>query len=110
MQTLKEALIGFCIMLGIVWLAIFVVVLLDRIRGRSVSHFFGSGRYHLPHLPQSSLPWWHWVRLLLYCSVFLLFMWGCLLMVPPMFVIELSARLRARFSGGQKEPHHDHVA
>jgi hypothetical protein len=109
METLKQALTGVGILLGIVWLGVFVIALFGRIRGRSAVSFTVKD-IRLLHCPQLPLPWWHWVRLLFYCSAFLLFIWGCVLILPPMFVIELPARLKARCSSEHKELHHDDVA
>lgn|SRR5258708_39693865 len=108
METPKDVFIGLAMLVGIAWPAVFVVVLLDRLRGRSVPRFFGGGRHHFPKLPP--LPWWHHlIRLPLYSVVILVLALGCILFLAPMFVVELPARLRARFTGRARGASHEDV-
>ena len=67
MEVLRVALV----MLAIIWSAVFLLALIDRLRGATL-RFFGGGRYHLPDLP--ALRWWqHMIRLPLYILVFAIF-------------------------------------
>jgi hypothetical protein len=95
MDTLKEVGIAFVGMLGLAWAAVFVVVFIDKLRGRSVPRFLGCGRYHVPK--PRPLAWWqHLLLSPVYCLFILLMSLLWLFFFPPMFIIELPARLKAR--------------
>jgi preprotein translocase subunit SecG len=99
MATFEHALIILALMFCVVWPSIFVVVLLDKIRGTNMGSFFGGGRYHLPKNLRP-LSWQkHLIRLPLYCVIIPAFAMCCLLILPPLYVIKLGARLRIRFFG-----------
>ena len=95
MNTLKVAGITLVGMLILVWAAVFVVVFIDKLRGRTNPRFFGKGRYHLPKA--RPLAWWkHLLLTPFYCIFILLMALVWLFLIPPMFLIELPARLKAR--------------
>jgi hypothetical protein len=84
------------VMLMLVWLAVFLLAFIDRLRGSSLS-FFTGGRYHLPRFP--AVPWWqHVLRSLLYVVALLSLVFFCIAIVPPMFIVDLPRRLRDRAS------------
>jgi hypothetical protein len=111
MEILEHALVIFAAMLAIVWPAVFVVVLIDKLRGTSMGSFFTGGRYHLPKNLRP-LSWQqHLIRLPLYCVIVPAFAMCLLFLLPPLYVIELPGRLRARFSGrGRDKSEHENVA
>jgi len=97
-EFFEYALLLFAVMLGIVWTAVFVVVAYDKFLGRKVPRFFGAGGYH-PVTPLP-LPWWrHLIRFPLYCVGIIALPLCMLFILPPMYVVELAGRWRARFSG-----------
>ena len=96
MDTLKEIGLTFVGMLVLAWAAVFVVVFIDRLRGHSSPRFFGgSGRHHFPN--RRPLAWWQHVLLSpVYLIFFTLMALLWLFFAPPMFIVELPARLKAR--------------
>ena len=96
MEILEHVLIILAMMPAIMWPAVFVVVLIDKLRGRSMPSFFGGGgRHHF--LNRRPLAWWQHVLLspvYLLGLAFIALLW--LFFAPPMFIIELPARLKAR--------------
>jgi len=100
MDFLKHILLGLAGTLAIGWTAVFVVVFLDRLRGRGVPpSFFRGGRYHLPKNLRS-LSWHqHLIRLPLYCVGIPAFALCCLIILPPLYVIDLGGKFRAKCSG-----------
>ena len=71
MDTLKEAGIIFVGMLILAWAAVFVVVFIDKLRGRTPPRFFGGGHCHVPK--PNPLVWWkHLLLSPIYCVLILL--------------------------------------
>jgi len=80
--------------LAIAWSAGFLLVCNDRIRGAS-SRFFCGRHYHIPHLPP--LRWCHHaIRLPLYVVAIAGLLLFCVLILPPIFVVEVPPRLRRK--------------
>ena len=80
--------------LAIAWSAGFLLVCNDRIRGAS-SRFFCGRHYHIPHLPP--LRWWHHaIRLPFYVVAIAGLLLFCVLILPPIFVVEVPPCLRRK--------------
>jgi hypothetical protein len=96
MEIIEHALIILAMIPAIAWPAVFVVVLIDKLRGRSIPSFFGGvGRHHF--LNRRPLTWWQIVLLspvFLLGLAFIAILW--LVFAPPMYIIEWPARLKAR--------------
>jgi hypothetical protein len=104
MQIVENGLFGLAIMLGIAWPAVFLLMLIDKLRGTSMGGFFSGGRYHLPKNLQL-LSWHqHLILLPLYCVFFPCLALYCVMIIPPMYVFELGTRLWLKWSGKLKAP------
>ena len=95
MKTVLEFLVGVAMWAGIVWPAVFLGVYLERHRRRFMPRFLGDVRCYLPK--QQRVVWWRGLpRLPLSCVFMFYVALVNFLILPPMFIVELPARLRAR--------------
>jgi hypothetical protein len=102
MQIIENALLNLAIMIGIAWPAVFLLMIIDKVRGTSMGGFFRGGRYHLPKYVRH-LSWHqHLIRLPLYCVFVPCFALCWLLIAPPFFVCHLGASLRMKLAGKTK--------
>lgn len=99
MRTIVEVLIGSVTLAGIAWPTIFVAALFSRREGHMPSCCFGHWHDYMPK--QSPEVWWHHlIRLPFYCAFILFVTLLNLILLPPILVLDLSARLRAKIAGG----------
>jgi hypothetical protein len=95
LETFKEASMGFALLLGLGWSAVFVVMLLDKVRGRPTTVFSSGGIYHRPKI--RPLAWWqHAIRFPLYCVFVPAFAICLLILVPPTRIVALASKAKAR--------------
>jgi len=86
MEILEHILFWLAMFLGIGWSAVFICALASRQRGARPRFFSGGSRHFMNRRP---LAWWqHLIRSPLYLIFFLVFGLGCLILLPPMFVVE----------------------
>jgi hypothetical protein len=86
MEILEHILIWLAIFLGIGWSAVFICALASKQRGTMPRFFSGGSRHFTSRRP---LAWWqHLIRLPLYIIFLLVFGLCCLILLPPMFVVE----------------------
>jgi hypothetical protein len=102
METFKTVLICSAMVVGIVWIAVFICALSDKLRGYRPPDFEESEE-HEPPTPAAPVPWWKW---LLRAPVICLFIPVAVVLgiiFLPMMVFEFlwgwGARLRARIAG-----------
>jgi len=98
MHTMFEVLIGVGMLAVIAWPAIMLTLEFDAIRRYRVSReIIGDVRHYLPNQPR--LVWWqHLVRLPLYAVFITALALVNFIILPPMLLVELPARMRAKFS------------
>jgi hypothetical protein len=86
-EILKNVLICFVMLLGIGWTAVFICALMDKSRGRDLPSFGRGGVRHFRE--RRPLVWWqHLIRLPLYLIFIPTFALCCLILLPPMFMVE----------------------
>jgi hypothetical protein len=86
MEILENILIWLAMFLGIGWFAVFICALASKRRGTMPRFFSGGSRHFTSRRP---LAWWqHLIRSPLYLIFFLVFGLCCLILLPPMFVVE----------------------
>jgi len=97
-RTIVEILIGLAMLAGIAWPVILVTALRDRRPDRPPSRLIGHWQDYRPKQPPEV--WWHHlIRLPFYCGFILFVALINFLFLPPMLVVELWAKLRARRAG-----------
>ena len=86
MEILEHILVGIAMILGIGWPAVFICALISRARGTMPRFFSGGSRHFMNRKPMT----WqqHLIRLPLYIIFFVVFGLCCLILLPPMFVVE----------------------
>ena len=95
MDTLEEIGVIFVEIQLLAWVATFIVVFIDKLRGRCMPNFLCGGRYHLPKA--RPMAWWQQVlHAPVYLVVLLLIALLWLVFVPAMFIIESPAKLKTR--------------
>jgi len=96
METLKTLLICSAMVVGIVWVAVFICGLSDRLRGYQPPDFTEGEEYQLP--PKQSRPWWQHVLLSpFYALLIVLMVMLSILLVPPLVVLGRATKLKAMF-------------
>ena len=88
MQNLAYILIIFAVALVIAWLAVFFNAIASKRRG-TMPRFFSGGRAGHSRGPRPHVAWWkHLLFLPLYLILLFAIGVGCLILLPPMFVVE----------------------
>lgn len=94
METFKSILIWCAIAIGLVWPAVFICALSDKLRGYQAVDFTEGDKYEPP--PGKPMAWWQHVLLSpLYALFLLLMVVLVILFVPPLVVLGCASKLKA---------------
>lgn len=96
METLKIVLFCSALVVGIVWIAVFICGFSDRLRGVPPPDFTEAEEEELP--PKEPRPWWQHVLLSPFYALFIVFMVVLgIFLVPPLVVLGRVAKLKTLF-------------